>query len=149
VKGTYTVLLSCKRRTVVRIGKLGIFRLEPGHYLYTGSALGVGAVSLEGRIQRHNRRSKKLRWHIDYLTSNKNCKFVGVVYLVSSRSLECRVNGLIQCSLHAITAFPRFGSSDCSCSSHLLKPCASLSDKEILGKLELVYGRFNPSSQDI
>jgi Uri superfamily endonuclease len=149
VKGTYTVLLSCGRRTVVGIGKLGVFNLEPGQYLYTGSALGVGAVSLEGRIQRHNRRSKKLRWHIDYLTSNKSCKFSGAVYLVSSRCLECRINALIQRSLQATTAIPKFGSSDCSCPGHLLRLGTSSSEKEILGKLELIYARFNSCSQDI
>jgi Uri superfamily endonuclease len=141
------VLLNCDRRTTVIIGRLGRFRLREGYYFYTGSGLGVGAVSLEGRIARHKRRSKTLRWHVDYLTSNKNWKFRGAVYLVSNRRLECRINRLICRSFHALPTIQRFGSSDCSCLTHLLRPGGALKGEELLKELELVYAKFgSPAS---
>ena len=145
MKGTYTLLLSCSGCTVVRIGKLGRFRVRDGYYLYTGSALGIGALSLEGRIARHKRRSKRLRWHVDYLTSNKHCKFTGTVYVASGRRLECRINRLIFHWLHALPAIWKFGSSDCECPSHLLRPPVSLRSEELLGKLETLYAKFGSS----
>jgi Uri superfamily endonuclease len=149
MKGTYTVLLSCKGRTIVRVGKLGRLRLQKGHYLYTGSALGAGAVSLEGRIERHKRRTKTLRWHIDYLTSNRSCKFAGAVYLECDQRLECRINRHICRTLQASPIFPRFGSSDCTCPSHLVRPERALTREELLSELESLYAGFNAvSSRD-
>ena len=149
MKGTYTVILSWGGRPVVRIGKLGRFRLLEGCYLYTGSALGVGALSLQGRIARHKRRSKTLRWHVDYLTSNKNCRFAGAFYVVSNRRLECKINRLISLRLHAVPTVPKFGSSDCNCPSHLLSPQESLEGGELLEQLESLYAKFgSPSSFD-
>ena len=142
MKGTYTVLLNCSRRMTARIGRLGRFKLQEGYYSYTGSGLGVGAVSLEGRIERHRRRSKTLRWHIDYLTSNENWNFVGAIYVVSKRRLECRINRLICCSLHALPIIPNFGSSDCNCMTHLLRFDGALKREELLKELDLLYVRF-------
>lgn len=143
MKGTYTVLLSCKNRVIVRVGRLGRFKVEPGHYLYTGSALGVGAVSLEGRIKRHSRRTKTMRWHIDYLSSNKNCVFAGAVYLISARRLECKINEIILRDLNARPVFDKFGVSDCHCSSHLLKTEDSESSRSVLRRLESVYAQYS------
>jgi Uri superfamily endonuclease len=145
VKGTYTIVLGFRRRVCVRVGKLGRFNLPGSRYLYTGSALGKGAVSLEGRISRHKRRSKKLRWHIDYLTSNKSCRFIGVAYVASSKQLECKINRLITSSIHAVPVIPNFGSSDCDCVSHLLRPPSSLRVEDLLAELEVLYAKFGRS----
>ena len=146
MKGTYTVVLDFRRSISIRIGKLGRFRLSDGLHLYTGSALGKGAVSLEGRISRHNRRSKTLRWHIDYLSSSKYCKVGGVVYVVSDRRLECKMNRLIIRSIHAAPAIQNFGSSDCDCVSHLLRSPSSLSLEDVLSELRVLYTRFGRTS---
>jgi Uri superfamily endonuclease len=142
MRGTYTVLLNCGRLTTIRIGRLGCFKLQEGCYFYTGSGLGVGAVSLEGRIERHKRRSKTLRWHVDYLTSNENWNFTGAVYVVSKRRLECRINRLICCSLHALPVIPKFGSSDCNCLTHLFRFDGALKGEKLLKELESLYVRF-------
>jgi hypothetical protein len=38
--GTYALLLSSVSDAVIRIGRLGNLRLQPGFYVYVGSALG-------------------------------------------------------------------------------------------------------------
>ena len=41
--GTYALILSCSTDFGIQIGRLGTMRLQPGYYLYLGSALGLGA----------------------------------------------------------------------------------------------------------
>ena len=40
--GTYALILSCKSNVRIEIGRLGTMRLQPGYYVYLGSALGPG-----------------------------------------------------------------------------------------------------------
>ena len=91
MKGTYTIVVRCKDERYSTFGKLGRARLRKGRYLYTGSALGHGAVSLEGRLERHMSRQKRLRWHVDYLTSCPGCNVTGAVYVACDGRLECKV----------------------------------------------------------
>lgn len=142
MRGTYTIVLACERPMRVRFGKLGRAHVNVGYYLYTGSALGQGAVSLEGRLARHNRTVKKMRWHVDYLRSRRGCRFKGAVYLISNRRLECRVNRAIADSLNTQLSLPRLGASDCKCDAHLVSVAEDLSIVRLLNRLEQIYSRF-------
>ena len=142
MKGTYTILIVCKKPFMTRIGKLGYVNVERGFYLYTGSALGKGAVSLEGRLNRHFRASKKRRWHVDYLTSNPKCAANVAVYVKSERHLECSVNQAIARALNVEVLLPHAGSSDCRCQSHLTRVMSLTSERGISRVLTSVYGRF-------
>ena len=51
----------------ILVGRLGALPVEPGFYVYVGSAFGPGG--LERRVGRHATTEKKHRWHIDYLTA--------------------------------------------------------------------------------
>jgi len=126
----------------VRFGKLGYATLPAGHYLYTGSALGQGAVSLEGRLLRHKRASKKTRWHVDYLTSSEGCGFVGAVYLGSHKRLECEINRAICQDLHGELILPNLGASDCNCEAHLVRIAGSLDNADVVGRIKRVYSKF-------
>ena len=110
-KGTYCIHI-CSSRTETRVGKLGMIRFEPGHYLYIGSALS----SLEGRIQRHKNRKKNIFWHIHYLTSNKDFSVAEAYIINSTERLECQKAGKLQEIFPSISGF---GSTDCSCRGHL------------------------------
>ena len=122
-------------------GKLGRARLRKGYYLYTGSALGRGAVSLERRIERHMKRQKRLRWHVDYLTSRPECNVTGAVYVVSDVRLECKVNSLLSNELKVSPVLLKIGASDCKCNGHLLGP-ARLNQCDLMRRLESVYAQF-------
>ena len=63
--GTYALVLAATKRQVISVGKLGIFKVGPGFYVYVGSALGPGGLA--ARIGRHARQEKTLRWYVDYL----------------------------------------------------------------------------------
>ena len=53
--GTYALVLSCSADFDIQIGRLGTMRLQPGYYVYLGSALGPGG--LRARIAHHQKPS--------------------------------------------------------------------------------------------
>lgn len=113
-KGTYLFLLCNSCNQEISAGKFGKYHFTPGYYLYVGSAFGPGG--LNARIDRHFRQEKKLRWHIDFLSTTM--KPVECWFHASSDKLECRWNSLLE-SLHDDYPLRGFGSSDCKCPSHL------------------------------
>ena len=145
MKGTYTLLLLCTKPFSVRIGSLGYASIGKGYYIYTGSALGQGSVSLEGRLRRHLQVSKKARWHVDYLTSDSRCRVKAAVCLRSRKRLECTINKAVVRELSADPVLARAGSSDCKCDGHLTKVGSSIRAGKILTSVMSVYKRFGKS----
>ncbi len=111
MKGLYALIVKLGEDKKIKIGKLGLVDFRKGYYVYIGSALN----SLEGRINRHLRKDKRLRWHIDYLLEAGH--IVEILVLETNKKLECIVAKKIQKNLDPIK---NFGSSDCSCESHLV-----------------------------
>ena len=112
--GSYYLYLRLDRSTTITVGRLGTFRFPAGRYVYTGSALS----GLEARLARHRRRHKKLHWHIDYLL--QHARITRVRRFPSSDRCECRLNAAMLRRPGAEVIAPGFGSSDCSCPSHLV-----------------------------
>jgi len=121
LKGVYTLVIFLKTNTSLKIGKLGIHTFPRGIYTYTGSAMGMGALSLEGRIKRHLRKNKKMKWHIDYLLNSDNAQIQSVIYAETSEKFECKVSQEIEKLGIAHVLVKRFGASDCKegCQAHL------------------------------
>jgi len=113
--GTYALVLLFPRARRVKIGRLGVFTFQPGWYVYVGSAFGPGG--LRTRCQRHFRRTVQDRWHIDYL---KKASLVKAVWFASDpvrREHQWAeiIGGLPEAEMPVL----KFGSSDCSCPTHL------------------------------
>lgn len=118
-KGVYTLLVRVDSNERIKVGRLGQFRFS-GFYAYTGSAVGIGSASLNRRVSRHLRNEKKTRWHIDYLLECANAEVKSVVASRTEiKSKECEVSRNILSSTGCVTPMDKFGSSDCSCRSHL------------------------------
>ncbi|WP_456341689.1 GIY-YIG nuclease family protein [Thermovibrio sp.] len=115
MKGTYLLefYLSGELSFSVRSGKF--FTLQKGFYVYVGSAFGSGGIP--SRLTRHLKREKKKHWHLDFITTSPLFSPELVVLLPGLR-VECMVASLIS-SLHGSFPVDSFGSSDCSCPSHL------------------------------
>ena len=110
----YVLFIKIEEERRIRVGSLGLLRFIPGRYAYVGKALGI---SLEKRVSRHMRREKKLRWHIDYLTSVERPRYV---YYTRELKEEYELVELLK-SYGWREAFRGFGSSDDKRSaSHLL-----------------------------
>jgi len=114
--GVYALLLLLREPASVKVR--GRARgLEPGCYVYIGSARGPGG--LQARIARHAAAGKRVRWHVDQLTSGVT-ELVYVVY-AEAKVRECVLTPRLE-RLGFEHPIPGFGSSDCrSCRSHLLR----------------------------
>jgi len=112
-RGAYLLVLKLEKDSAVTIGALGTFTFKAGYYLYVGSALG----NLSARIARHKRPLKRFHWHIDYL--RQVAKNVDAFPIRSSSNIECALADALR-PLYE-TPLPRFGSSDCTCRSHLFR----------------------------
>ena len=133
IKGTYCLSISCRKDTEVMVGKLGKIKFVSGYYAYIGSALN----SMDKRIKRHMEKKKKIFWHIDYLTSHKDFQPQGAYIINDTNKIECRKAAEINKSL---TPIPGFGSSDCSCESHLFYAGREEGKLENLKRLLLTAG---------
>ena len=110
MKGCYILIIELKENITIQIGKIGNKLFKKGFYAYIGSALN----GLEHRINRHLRKEKKIRWHIDYILQHG--KIIKIFYKENDKKEECSVAKKFDGELLSIS---NFGSSDCKCNSHL------------------------------
>ena len=116
-EGAYLLTIELSKPVQTNLTRLGSPRLASGNYIYAGSAKGPGG--LMARVNRHFRRDKTKRWHIDRLT----LKVGALAALLIADGDECDLVRRLLTSGRFETAIPGFGSSDCNtCVSHLLKP---------------------------
>lgn len=119
--GVYTLIIHVSKPMRIRVGKLGLGEFPAGYYTYTGSALGKGALSLRGRVGRHFRTGKRLRWHLDFLLNSRTTKIVSAVVSDTKLPKECQVSSFLEKTRGVTVVVKGFGSQDCKlgCNSHL------------------------------
>jgi sugar fermentation stimulation protein A len=110
-RGSYLLVVELNRRTRLRPGGLPAGVFPRGYYVYVGSAM----ANLSQRLARHRRRDKNPHWHIDYLTAKADR--IIPLPVRSSRRLECAI--AVAFSSVLAPGPTGFGSSDCSCPTHL------------------------------
>ena len=113
--GTYALILACRQTGSVRIGRLSRLDLQPGYYVYVGSALGTGG--LQARLRHHLQIPARPHWHIDYLRAV--CDVREVWFTSDTARFEHRWAKVMAGLPGAGVPLPRFGSSDCACVAHL------------------------------
>ena len=136
--GVYIMVMHLDHELDLEIGSKGMMHFNAGYYMYVGSA----KANLTKRIERHKRKRKKMHWHLDYFRGH--CEIIaGVPIRTSGLPLESwslthepypsmpsmpdpdDVDVSVECALaDAVGAIaewevPKFGSSDCYCTSHL------------------------------
>lgn len=109
--GDYLVVMEMLEEMDISIGAKGIMHFPKGYYVYTGSA----KKNLAARLARHQRKRKKMHWHIDYL--RQKADVVAVIPIRTQDDLEHDL-------AHAVDAIAQwhianFGCTDCHCPSHL------------------------------
>jgi sugar fermentation stimulation protein A len=122
--GTYLLVLYLAEQVTCEVGRLGQHRVQPGWYVYVGSALG----GLGARLRRHARQVKSRHWHIDAL--REVAELVSIAVRVGNDRLECATAARVAALPGASQPIPRFGASDCRCATHLFhfasEPCRPL-----------------------
>ena len=114
--GTYALVFSSLQKGRIAVGKIGTLHLQPGFYVYVGSAFGPGG--LKARIAHHCRKPTRPHWHIDYLASA--LKLTEIWYTCDPVHREHQWAGTILKIRGASVPLADFGSSDCRCRSHLI-----------------------------
>ncbi len=89
--------------------------VQPGFYLYIGSAFGPGGLG--GRLSHHLSPVESPHWHIDYLRPVTSLAEVWVTEDRQKREHEWAQ--ALAASREAIIPKPGFGASDCHCRAHL------------------------------
>jgi len=120
LRGVYVLLISVENGVQKEVGALGLINLGPGMYAYVGSALGSHSSSIEGRLSRHYSDHKKMHWHIDYILKDPKVKLKAAIFSESRKAQECNLVKKICNYEFAFIGTKDFGSSDCSCISHLI-----------------------------
>ena len=111
IPGYYILVLEVPKRLVVNTKANRRFILDPGFYIYIGSARGSGG--LIARVNRHFRRNKKLFWHIDYLTTRRSVRIVAVYTLVDMVDPQRDYESLLSVKLsRLLEPVEGFGTSD-------------------------------------
>lgn len=113
---TYALILKSSSERWIEIGKLGKCLIQPGYYVYAGSAFGPGG--LKARIAHHVRISQRPHWHIDYL--RLALPLDEVWYSYDSEHNEHQWADAFRRLKGATLPISGFGASDCRCKSHLL-----------------------------
>ena len=107
--GCYSILMRVDKKINLNIGRLGMIYFLPGYYTYTGRA----RKGLIARIQRHAKKRKTCRWHVDYLTSAGGVRIMEIIVHDIDSEKECEVNQFL-CTLPSARIYaPGFGASDC------------------------------------
>jgi Uri superfamily endonuclease len=114
--GTYVLILQSHSNETIQIGRWGKFTLQPGYYIYVGSAFGPGGV--RARVFRHLRVDKPKHWHADYLR-----EFVTPLEAWVSYATDPLEHQWAQTfyKMDGMTPIQGFGCSDCKCYSHLFQ----------------------------
>jgi Uri superfamily endonuclease len=113
--GTYALLMHATQMKLVRVGELGLLSIQPGHFIYVGSALGPGGLS--ARLSHHLNPEKRFHWHIDYLL--QKAVITKIWYTYNPIRQEHNWARHLQSLPGAFIPLNGFGSSDCRCQAHL------------------------------
>ncbi len=117
--GIYVLILELSKPYHGFAGKLRV-DLEPGTYMYVGSARGPGGLA--ARIRRHLRREKNLHWHIDYLLQEAEVK---VVVYAETGDPQGEEKLAAQLKKRAVPVARGFGCTDKrNDETHLFKACS-------------------------
>ncbi|MCE4614244.1 MAG: GIY-YIG nuclease family protein [Desulfurococcales archaeon] len=134
VKGLYLLVIGLEEGDY-RVGRLYEGKLPDGFYVYIGSAWGSGGLG--ARLSRHLVRSKKVHWHIDWITSDPRSR-VSSVYILPGVKGESDLYNIVSSIGGCI--IPGFGSSDDPGSR-----CHLLYLKTDLDVLEGILSEFYPN----
>ena len=113
--GTYALILTASHQKEIAVGMLGRLSVQPGYYVYIGSAFGSGGV--HSRLVHHINRASKLHWHIDYLRGIT--EIVEIWYTHDPHKREHEWALIFQEMPLAVIPLLNFGASDCRCPAHL------------------------------
>ncbi len=131
--GIYLLLIHLPEGRDIEVGALGRIHFNMGFYIYIGSA----QRNLRRRIERHLRREKKLKWHVDYLLQYAHIQEYHIFHL--GKEWEARIAEIL-CERYPY--IKGFGSSDSRAPSHLIFIGSKDEWDEILGEIRYMATQY-------
>ena len=126
--GAYALYFRLTEPVTLPIPRLSNPILDPGIYVYAGSAFGPGGI--RARVGRHLRADKKPHWHIDHLSARVAC----IEAKTYPGGRECDLVGALLAD-GATVPVAGFGSSDCrDCAAHLVRLAAGFQNGNIVAQ---------------
>jgi len=145
-KGIYVLELHFYENIRIEHKRFSQYLFPTGYYYYIGSA----QKNLQKRIKRHILKTKKLHWHIDYLTSLNNTRIENVfIFPELTKDNECKIVDNLETKFNLEHKIIGFGNSDCNiCKSHLLFSKKRISYNQLFSLYQSTV-LFIPSASDI
>lgn len=143
--GIYILELYASDKFQIPVRKFQNSAFQRGYYYYIGSA----QKNLSQRIDRHFRTTKKVHWHIDHLTTNKNI-VVKTAYIISDapKNLEEEIANIFPSVFEGKITLKGFGNSDTKGSiTHLFYRSRKIPYSHFLDRYQSIVS-FNPSSNE-
>lgn len=128
--GTYALIMRNGLAATIQVGRWGAINIEPGYYIYVGSAFGPGGV--RARVLRHCRKEKARHWHLDYLSGMLSPVRVWCSY--QRTKLEHRWAQAVA-KMTSVQPIKGFGCSDCLCDAHLFASPLEPNFTEFVGRV--------------
>jgi Uri superfamily endonuclease len=120
-RGTYVLTLQAIAPGEVMVGRKKksqrLLQVEPGFYLYVGSARKRGGV--HNRLSHHLKPAHHLHphWQVDFLRFL--CRLTEIWYTLDPEKRECAWAGRVPGLEGAEMPMKKFGANDCKCQAHL------------------------------
>jgi Uri superfamily endonuclease len=132
--GTYALIFQNSAPASIQAGALGCLVVEPGWYIYVGSAFGPGG--LRGRM-RHHLNDRPAHWHVDAL---KQAAALRAVWFCADRRRLEHIWAQAWLEFPATSApWQGFGASDCHCRAHLFRRFRRPNRQRFAARLKLLY----------
>jgi len=143
--GIYILELYAKEEFQIPVKKFKGAILKKGYYYYIGSA----QKNLSQRIERHFRIAKKVHWHIDHLTTNRNI-IIKTAYVIPDalKNLEEEIANMFPSLFNGKIILKGFGNSDTKGSiTHIFYRSKQIPYSHFSDRYQSIV-RFNPSSNE-
>jgi len=143
--GIYILELYAKVNFFIDVKKFKDVLLKSGFYYYIGSA----QRNLSQRIDRHFRNEKKVHWHIDHLTTNRNV-IIKTAYVIpdAPKNLEEEIANMFPTLFNGKIILKGFGNSDTKeTATHLFYREKKIPYNHFSDRYQSIV-LFNPSSNE-
>lgn len=143
--GIYILELYARDEFQIPVKKFQDSTFLIGYYYYIGSA----QKNLQQRIIRHFRTTKKVHWHIDHLTTNRNIEIKTAYVLPDApKNLEEEIANIFPTIFDGKIILKGFGNSDTKGSiTHLFYKSRKIPYNHFSDRYQSIVS-FNPSSKE-
>lgn len=108
----YVLCIKLDNNKTIQVGALREIEFAEGYYAYIGSARSKNFTRVKRHFKISTGQKQTTHWHIDYLNADPDATITKAYAIQNAQ--ECNIAQRI-----SLDEIDKFGSSDCSCKTHL------------------------------